>query len=110
MHDLGAELQGYKDELATVDGDRAKAVRGEIDRVSKAIEERATGLDEQGSKYDAAGQDVPAAEARVEARRYRALLAEDDNVPAEETTPKGRKPRGTAGKQDTAAAKPPEKS
>lgn len=107
MHDLGAELQGYKDELATVDGDRAKAVRGEIDRVSKAIEERATELDERGSKYDAAGQDVPAAEARVEARRYRALLAEDANVPAD---PKGRKPRGTAGKQDAAAAKPAEKS
>ena len=81
MHDLGAELQGYKDELATVDGDRAKAVRGEIDRVSKEIEDHAAELDKQAGEHEEAGQDVPAAEAHVEARRYRALL---DTEPAGE--------------------------
>ncbi|MGI5232866.1 hypothetical protein [Actinoallomurus sp. CA-142502] len=90
MHDLGAELQGYKDELAVVDGDRAKAVRGEIDRVSKAIEERAAELENGASEHEEAGQDVPAAEARVEARRYRAML--DD------------------GQEDTAESKPTEKA
>lgn len=90
MHDLGAELQGYRDELATVDGDRAKAVQGEIDRVSKAINERVAALEEEASEHDDAGQDVPAAEARVEARRYRAML--DD------------------GPEDTAESKPQEKA
>lgn len=101
MHDLGAELQGYRDELTTVDGDRAKAVRGEIERVSKAINERVAALEEEAGEHDDAGQDVPAAEARVEARRYRAMLDNGqesavESKPQEKAVPRrsggGRKP------------------
>lgn len=101
MHDLGAELQGYRDELADIagDADREKAVRKEIARVSKAIEERADELEAQADEHQDAGQDVAAAQARVEARRHRALIeepaAEDtaDSTPREKAVPRrgGRK-------------------
>lgn len=86
MHDLGAELQGYRDELATVaDPSRVKAVRAEISRVRQAVTERADALDAQAKTHDEAGQDVPAAETRVEARRYRAMLQDAAESKPQET-------------------------
>jgi hypothetical protein len=79
MHDLGAELQGYKDELATVgdDTERAKLIKRQMTGVEAAIKDKAEQLEKQAESLDSTGQDVPAAEARVEARRYRALLDDE---------------------------------
>lgn len=83
-HDLAAELQGYRNELANVEAagkdERAAAVREEISRVEEAVRERADALDQAAEAHDKAGQDIRAAEARVESRRYRDLL--DDPKPA----------------------------
>jgi hypothetical protein len=78
MHDLAAELQGYKNELKQAEQrgnkERAAAVREEIKRVGAAVREKAEALEAAAHAHDAAGQDVLAAQARVEARRYRDLL------------------------------------
>lgn len=77
-HDLAAELQGYRDELAECEarglGERAGLVRREVARVEGEIRETAEGLEREAAEHDEAGQDVRAAEARVRAREFRALL------------------------------------
>jgi hypothetical protein len=106
-HDLMAELQGYKNELANADdagnSERAGAVRDEISRVEGLVRDRAEGLEKQAEEHAAAGQDVRAAEAVVAARRYRRVL-DDTSVPAD--APK-RRP-GRPGKENTKDATPKE--
>jgi hypothetical protein len=75
-HDLLAELTGYRNELANAaaDADRSVEVQAEVDRVSSDIQARVDDLEKAAKTHDADGQDVRAAEARVEARRYRDAL------------------------------------
>lgn len=93
-HDLLAELVGYKNELANAENadntERAGAVRDEISRVEGLVRERADEFEAKTAEHAKAGQDVPAAEATVEARRYRDALGETvpkrRGRPAKETT------------------------
>jgi hypothetical protein len=80
-HDLLAELTGYRNELTAVSGDRAEAVKGEIERVTAAIRRKADALEARAEAHDEGGQDVPAAEARVEARRLREAIEPEDADP-----------------------------
>jgi hypothetical protein len=85
-HDLIAELTGYRNELAnTGDADLAKQVQAQVDRVSGEIKAEADALDSTAKEHDDNGQDVPAAEARVESRRLRNALdtTPTDTRPAE---------------------------
>lgn len=105
-HDLLAELDGYRAELSGYDragrAERSDAVRAEIDRVTKAIEVEADNLTAQAENHEEAGQDVLAAQCRVEARRLRRCLAETppagqtaaDSTPRETATTK--RSRGAA--------------
>lgn len=72
-HDLIAELGGYRDELANYERsgrkDRMPAVKAEIDRVAAAILTEAERLVAQAEAHEEAGQDVLAAQCRVEAKR-----------------------------------------
>lgn len=101
-HDLIAEMDGYRTELANLERfgdkkDRAKAVKGEIDRVAGSIRLEAERLLAQAEIHEEAGQDVLAAQCRVEAKRLvregRLEAAEDaaDSTPTEKAVPKGRK-------------------
>lgn len=95
-HDLGAELRGYRDELAECEArgldKRAGLVRKEVTRVEGEIRETAERLEREAAEHDEAGQDVRAAEARVRAREFRALLPAEDKPkrgpgrPRKETT------------------------
>jgi hypothetical protein len=87
MHDLLAELTGYRNELAIVAGDKdlTGQVQTQIDRVSTEIQARVAEFEDAAQVHDKAGQDVRAAEARVEARRYRDAL---------DTTPTTTRPSG----------------
>lgn len=92
-HDLRAELAAYEAELSRYEAredSRASAVRGEIDRVTAAIRVQAAALNRQAEVNDADGQDVLAAQARVQARE---LL--DGLPPAAEDTSEAA-PRETA--------------
>lgn len=104
-HDLLAELQGYRNELVNAENadnsDRAGAVRGEISRVEGLVRERADELDAQATEHAGNGQDVPAAEATVEARRYREALAGSES----ESAPKR---RGRPAKENAADKTPKE--
>lgn len=77
-HDLAAELLGYRNELARYErlgaGGRAAAVRKAIKRVQDDVRAEAERLEADAQRYTDVGQGVPAAIARNEARRYRALL------------------------------------
>ncbi|MCW6010322.1 hypothetical protein K1W54_38105, partial [Micromonospora sp. CPCC 205371] len=78
MHDLIAELTGYRNELASAnrDGkkDRAAAVAEQIDRVTGDLVTRVDELLADAAEYDAAGQDIRAGQARAAARRFAAAL------------------------------------
>lgn len=94
-HDLIAELDGYRSELAGYDRagrtDRAAAVRAEVDRVTKQLAAEADKLIAQAEGHEDAGQDVAAAQARVEAKRLRRALADQTPPAAEnaaESTPR----------------------
>lgn len=103
-HDLAAELDGYRAELAHCEKydkpERAKLVRGEIERVEGEVREKADALERAAAEHERAGQDVRAAETRVEASRYRDLVGEEKAVKrgpgrprketAEDKTPKER--------------------
>ncbi|MFG2054773.1 hypothetical protein ACGFI9_12150 [Micromonospora sp. NPDC048930] len=114
MHDLIAELEGYRNELDSAerygDKDRAKAVRGEVARVAKAVNARVDQMLADATTADEELRDLDAANKRAEARRMaRALperlrdaaagrLAADaqpgsrdtaDHAPAETATPDG---------------------
>lgn len=104
-HDLAAELQGYREELAEYEArgldKRAGLVRKEVARVEGEIRETAEGLEREAAEHDEAGQDVRAAEARVAARGFRALL------PAESKPKRG---PGRPRKENTADKTPREKA
>lgn len=70
-HDLIAELTGYQEELAGAkrNDDRAAAVGEEITRVVDAIGVRVTQLLARAENHEDAGEDLQAANARVEAKR-----------------------------------------
>lgn len=84
-HDSRAELRGYQDELADAEAndrpEHAARVRTEIDRVSAELRAQAAALGSRADVLVAAGQDVAAAEARVQAR----ALVEGLDEPAVET-------------------------
>lgn len=85
-HDLAAELQGYRNELANVEAhgkdERADSVREEIKRVEGEVRQVAEDLERKADEHDEAGQGVLAAEARAEASRYREHLGEEDKPAA----------------------------
>lgn len=106
-HDLLAELAGYESELAGYGRrpERAEEVRGEIDRVIGQIK---TEIEHQLTKaegHEDAGEDLAAAQARVEAKRLAAAL------PAEHRPAKLRALfPDEAGADDAAQAPPPERA
>ncbi len=77
-HDLLAVLAGYEAELAGYERqgrkERAAAVRGEIDRVIGEVQVRIERLLTSAEGHEDDGQDVLAAQARVEAKRLAAAL------------------------------------
>jgi hypothetical protein len=85
-HDLVAELQGYRNELASAerrgDTDRAAAIRAEVDRVSEALRGRVESL--RANAEEQVHPDV----ARIEA-----ALADLDNGGDEADASTGRKTR-----------------
>lgn len=87
MHDLLAELAGYRNELAVAAGDKdlTGQVQSQIDRVSTEIQARVSEFEDAAQVHDSEGQDVRAAESRVEARRFRDAL---------DTTPTSTRPSG----------------
>ncbi len=96
MADLIAELDGFRSELEGYERsagrldrkDRIKAVKGEIERVQGSIRLEAERLVAQAETHEEAGQDVLAAQCRVEAKR---LVREGGLGQAEtaaDTTPK----------------------
>lgn len=73
-HDLIAEMAGYRTELENLERfgdkkDRVAAVRGEIDRVAGVVRLEVERLLAQAETHEEAGQDVLAAQCRVEAKR-----------------------------------------
>ncbi|MFD9943201.1 hypothetical protein ACFWYW_14590 [Nonomuraea sp. NPDC059023] len=78
-HDLLAELQGYRNELAIIgaqgDSERADAIRGEIQRVTDAVTGRITELQEAAAGHAGGGQDVLAGRALEEAARLISALS-----------------------------------
>jgi hypothetical protein len=97
-HDLLAELDGYRAELDGYERSgrtaRTEAVRGEIDRVTKQIAGEVEKLNAQADNHEEAGQDVLAAQARVQAKRLRRALAAEQLPGGEDTA--DRMPRQTA--------------
>lgn len=100
-HDLIAELDGYRSELSGYERaqhkDRAAAVQAEIERVTKLITVEADKLIARAEGHEDAGQDILAAQARVEAKRLRRALPADEppgsenaaqNAPRETAVPK----------------------
>lgn len=85
-HDLLAELRAYRNELAEHQTygrtDRAEQTRAQLTGVETAVKDKVTQLDNQAELHQAQGADVPAAQARVEARRFQAAL--DETTPAGE--------------------------
>ncbi|MFG2722709.1 hypothetical protein ACGFW5_31085 [Streptomyces sp. NPDC048416] len=108
MHDRIAELAGLRAELATCKNgpretwrDKTDEVQAQIDRVRGELDEAAEALETQSTTLADGGQDVRAAEAAVEARRIRAVLAEGEDDGARAPLPK-------RGKRTAQAAKAPE--
>ncbi len=77
-HDLLAELAGYEAELAGYERqgrtERAAAVRDEVTRVIGEVQTRIERLLTQAEGHEDDGQEVLAAQARVEAKRLAAAL------------------------------------
>jgi len=75
MHDVLAELQGYRNELAQAqrrgDTETAAAVQAEIDRVSATARSVAASHAGDAARHHDAGAHALAAKARAEAARYR---------------------------------------
>ena len=103
MHDLIAELGGFKTELANYERrgdiakDRVSAVKGEIDRVTKEIKAEVERLMAEMDARAEAGQDVLAAQCLTEAKRLarESGLNEPENAaastPLETAVPKGKR-------------------
>lgn len=97
MHDLIAELQGYRNELTSAKrngrDDRAEAVRGEIERVTGDIKATAERLLATAEEHDNVGQHTLGAQLRAEATRLRRAVGVDDQPAAEtaaDSTPRQR--------------------
>lgn len=77
-HDLLAELAGYESELAGYKNrpERAADVRKEIERVGGLIVREIDRLLAVAEGHEDEGRDVPAARARIEAKRLAAALPE----------------------------------
>lgn len=103
-HDLLAELRAYRAELAEHQTygrtDRAEQTRAQLGGVETAVKDKVTQLEDQAKLHDAQGADVPAAQARVEARRYQTAL--DEHTVGE--------PRVTASTKPLQQAVPPDKT
>lgn len=107
-HDLIAELAGFRTELENYERfsrggpDRVKAVKAEIARVSKQIGVEVEKLLARAANHEEAGQDVLAAQCRVEAKRLaresRLGAPEDaaDATPRETAVPPKSKKTGGA--------------
>ncbi len=103
MHDLLAELAGFKTELANyerrgdVKKERVNAVKDEISRVTKAISAEIDRLMAEMDARAAAGQDVLAAQCLTEAKRLAResglgeLETAADSTPLEKAVPKGKR-------------------
>jgi hypothetical protein len=80
VHDVLAELEGYRNELANAlrrgNETKAAAVREQVDRVKADVEARAVAAEQRAESYKDDGQDVLAAQHEVEARIYRTALDE----------------------------------
>lgn len=91
-HDVLAELQGYRDELAGAEAygreDHAARVRPEIDRVRAVVEAQAAAAELRAAAAEATGQDASAHHAEV--RRYRDALGDDVVETTEDTTTRER--------------------
>lgn len=105
-HDLIAELQGYRNELASAERyaktDRADAVREQIARVTGAIQERVDELEATAVEHEQNAQEVLAAHARVEAGRLRRALADRP-----EASPPGAENAVAAAPRQTATTRKP---
>lgn len=105
-HDLVAELNGYRNELASAERwrrtERAEAVRAEVERVTSAIRARVAILAATGAESPelahlrAAVPDLPEAEQEEDTE-----VADDQKQPDEAAAP------ATAGPQETAAPTAP---
>lgn len=97
MHDLIAELTGYRNELAAAQRyghtDRAKAVQGEIARVAGDIQTRMEDLLSRAEAHDNAAQHTLGAQVRVEATRLRRALEADQPPAAENASEKAPRER-----------------
>lgn len=112
MHDRIAELAGLRAELAICENgpdtsrrDKTGEVQTEIDRVRGELSGHADDLDAEAEELAGKGQDVPAAQAAVDARQIRAVLDEDTG-----NAPKKARAGSGNGKRNTAAAKAPEQT
>lgn len=103
-HDLRAELAAYEAELSRYEAredSRASDVQAEIDRVTGLIRRDAAALNRRAEVRDAEGQDVLAAQLRVQARELLDGLppaAEDtaESSPLETATTRKRGSRNAA--------------
>lgn len=97
-HDVLAELQGYRDELAGAEAygreDHAARVRPEIDRLRAQVEARAAAAELRAAAAEATGQD--ASEHHAEVRRYRDALGVETTT--EDSTTRERATTRKAGK------------
>ncbi|GAA5076657.1 hypothetical protein HNP84_007330 [Thermocatellispora tengchongensis] len=108
-HDLIAELHGYAAEYQRYEQsgreDRAAAARREGERVIAAIQDRIGELLDQAEEHESKGQEVLAAQARVEAKRLAAELPPEHR-------PERLRPLypDAAGTEDAATPAPPEQA
>lgn len=100
-HDLLAELQAYRNELARPHDETHEAeVLAEIDRVKAAIGRRAEVLAAEADGHDAADRYQRAGESRKRAREYTQALADMEDTSAQEPTERAvprRRPKTSTG-------------
>lgn len=111
MADLLAELDGYRAELAGYErshkDERAALVREQIERVTGQIRTDIEKLHAQAGNHEDDGQEILAAQARVEAKRLARALPDDNE---DEAGPK-RAVRGRPkGRETTADTTPKERA
>lgn len=106
-HDLAAELEGYRAELAGLTrlgrADRAAEVRAQAALTVAALRERIAELRAVAEQHEREGRDAPAVQARVEARRLADQLdaipdlgGDDaaDHAPTTTAVPRRGRPKG----------------
>lgn len=103
-HDLVAELNGLHTErinlAAAGKTDRVKQIDEHIERVRTQVRERAEELETEAQEFDDAGQDLRAAERRVQARTLLQAAGEEEEKPARS----GRGRGGRGGRGSSASA------